>query len=439
MPRNRIRSHFNIGILIFGAIFIYLLITLILFISHRHVETYQVVTGPLSGNDTCTALILRDEEVVRSASSGYVNHFVSNGSKAAKKQAVCAVTESPLPNKYKSLTPSDYEELRLLLSRSSLYFDPIRFESADDLRFDILGSLWNADSISDSSGNFYLTASDGYIAYSTDGRESLAEADLTPELFKTSVYSLSKMSNQSVVETGDTLYRIVHGETWRICFPITDKQLVRLARKPDLMVRFLKDGTTESGTLTFFENGTQRFACITFNSAMHRYIDDRYVDIELYTNNETGLKLPVSAIVKKDFYAIPESFITGTNSEEAVVIKEVLNEDGSKTNEYIEVTLYAGFIDSTTGEVEYYVEQSDFKEGEILVAPDSDDKFMIGKTGTLEGVYCVNKGYAIFRKISIIDQNEEYCIVHENTSYGVSQFDYIVKNGNSIKEAEIIY
>ena len=439
MLRKRIRSHFNIGILVYGAIFIYFLITLIFFISHRHVDTYQVVTGPLSGNDTCTALILREEDVVRSTSAGYVNHFVSNGSKTAKKQPVCAVTDSPLPNKYKNLTPSEYSDLRLLLSRSSLYFDPVRFESADDLRFDILGSLWNAESISESAGNFYKAAEDGYIAFSTDGKESLTEENLSPDLFKTSVYSLSKIANQSVVDNGDVLYRIVNTETWSICFPITDKQLVRLARKPDLMVRFLKDGTTESGTLTFFENEAQRYAKITLQSGMHRFIDDRYADIELYTNSETGLKLPVSAIVKKDFYAIPESFISGTTSEEATVIREAVGEDGTKTNEFVEVTLYAGVTDPDTGQVEYYVDKSLFNEGDILVSPGTDEKYMIGKTGTLEGVFCVNKGYAVFRKISIIDQNEEYCIIQENTSYGVSPFDYIVKNGKSIKEAEIIY
>ena len=439
MAQRKIRGHFNIGILIFGAIFVYLLITLVLFITHRHIETYQVITGPLSGNDTCTALILRDEEVVRSTASGYVNHFISNGSKTGKSQTVCAVTSSPVPNKYKTLQASEYSQLRSLLFKASLFFDPDRFESVSDLKFDILGTLWSADSLSDSSGNFFTASADGYIAYSTDGKEVLTEADLTPDLFKTSIYSLQKISNQSVVETGDVLYRMVHGETWYIYFPITDKQLVRLAQKPDLKVRFLKDDSTESGVLTFFENGDQRYARITFDSGLYRFIDDRYVDIELYTNNETGLKIPVSSIVKKDFYAIPELFVSGSNGDEAVVIKEAAQEDGSKTNEFMEVTLYASVTDKDTGQLEYYVEKGNFNEGDVLVSPDSDDKFTIGKTGTLEGVYCVNKGYAVFRKISIIDQNEEYCIVSENTSYGVAQFDYIVKNGSLVKEAEIIY
>ena len=51
----------------------------------------------------------------------------------------------------------------------------------------------------------------------------------------------------------------------------------------------------------------------------------------------------------------------------------------------------------------------------------------------------MNKGYAVFRKISVLDQNDEYCIVDKDTSYGIAQFDHIVLNGNSVKEEDILY
>ena len=57
----------------------------------------------------------------------------------------------------------------------------------------------------------------------------------------------------------------------------------------------------------------------------------------------------------------------------------------------------------------------------------------------LEGVYCINKGYAVFRKVVIIDQNEEYCIVESGTTYGIAQFDNIVSDSSTVKEEEILY
>ena len=65
------------------------------------------------------------------------------------------------------------------------------------------------------------------------------------------------------------------------------------------------------------------------------------------------------------------------------------------------------------------------------------DRYIIKDTDTLEGVYSMNKGYALFRKISIIDKNEEYCIVEKGTSFGLSQFDYIVLNSSKVKESDI--
>ena len=85
------------------------------------------------------------------------------------------------------------------------------------------------------------------------------------------------------------------------------------------------------------------------------------------------------------------------------------------------------------------MEKDDFQDGDVLVQPDSNTRYTVGNTGTLEGVYCINKGYAVFRKISIIDQNEEYCIVESGTTFGISQYDFIVQNGDSVKEEDILY
>ena len=39
---------------------------------------------------------------------------------------------------------------------------------------------------------------------------------------------------------------------------------------------------------------------------------------------------------------------------------------------------------------------------------------------TLEGVYCINQGYAVFRRIEVLDQNEEYAIVSKKYRLMVS-------------------
>ena len=53
-------------------------------------------------------------------------------------------------------------------------------------------------------------------------------------------------------------------------------------------------------------------------------------------------------------------------------------------------------------------------------------------------MYNINKGYADFKQINILYQNEEYSIVKSNTQYGLNVYDYIVLDAASVEEDEII-
>ena len=65
------------------------------------------------------------------------------------------------------------------------------------------------------------------------------------------------------------------------------------------------------------------YAKIDFSTGMLRYTTDRFIDIELVTNIKTGLKIPVSSIVNKDFYVIPKGYeTTGGDSDEIGFLKE---------------------------------------------------------------------------------------------------------------------
>ena len=70
--------------------------------------------------------------------------------------------------------------------------------------------------------------------------------------------------------------------------------------------------------------------------------------------------------------------------------------------------------------------------------PDSPDRYQIGRTASLKGVYNINKGYAIFKQIDILYQNEEYAIVRTGTTYGIALYDHIALDGSKIHENDLI-
>lgn len=230
------------------------------------------------------------------------------------------------------------------------------------------------------------------------------------------------------------MYKLITSENWSLMIPLTDAQTVQLAGRETIRVKFLKDGVTQTGKFTIVTKDDHFYAKIDFSAGMLRYTSDRFIDIELVTNIKTGLKIPVSSIVNKDFYVIPKGYeTTGGESDEIGFLKETTNKSGETSSEFVNATVYAQQEDL------YYVDQEDFSDGDVIIKPESTERYTIGDTMPLEGVYCINKGYAVFRKVVIIDQNEEYCIVESGTTYGIAQFDNIVSDSSTVKEEEILY
>ena len=83
--------------------------------------------------------------------------------------------------------------------------------------------------------------------------------------------------------------------------------------------------------------------------------------------------------------------------------------------------------------------KGEFNSGDYLLKPDSEERFQVGPTDTLEGVYNINKGYAVFKQIDIIEENDEYVTVRRGTSYGLNVFDHILLNGEEGEEGQPVY
>ena len=88
---------------------------------------------------------------------------------------------------------------------------------------------------------------------------------------------------------------------------------------------------------------------------------------------------------------------------------------------------------------EYYVSTDQFKAGEYIDKKDSADKYAIGKKASLIGVYNINKGYADFKEITKLYENNEYCIVKANSAYGLAVYDHIVLDAKAVNDDQIIY
>ncbi|MCR4655424.1 MAG: hypothetical protein K5770_04245 [Lachnospiraceae bacterium] len=445
----------NLGLVIFIVLFVYIIIVIVSYFRSTPITPYEVSLGSLAVNNTYTGIALRSEEVVMSNYSGYVNYYAREGERVAKNSMVYTVDSSgeisEMLNKGAdegvSLSDEDMSELKTQISTFATGFSPASFIDTYDFKFDIEGTvvklanykvLSGIDSLSAAnladSISFGYAGDSGIVVYSNDGYETLTAEEVTAANFDREAYKKKQFHNNDLIAEGEPAYKLITSEEWSIVVEIDEEKSKELENENYINVRFLKNNYTSWAYVTILRQEGQIYAKLDFNNSMITFATDRYIEVELLSNAEEGLKIPNSAIVEKSFYLIPTGFLAGGgNSDETGFLRETYLEDGTVSTEFVKATIY-----NQTDE-EYYVDESVFSIGDYVVRPDNGEKYPVSKQGTLIGVYNINKGYADFKQITILYQNDEYSIVKSNTEYGLSVYDHIVLKGDSVNENDFIY
>lgn len=456
---KKIRKLFsmNIGTMLFGMLFIYMAFSAILYLTSPKIESYQVIAGPLSRNETYTGLAIREESVHQAETSGYITYYAREGSKINADGVVYGISSTKTSDSQTELSTDELSSIRNQMLNFSKGFNSSNFNSTYSFKYEMEGNILQyagvtGNSTSDqndstssvvSYGNQTINKadSDGIVLYSKDGYEGRTVDSLTTEDFDQNSYHETDLKTQGSVNTGDSLYTLITDEKWSLILPLSEKQATKLADRTAVRVKFLKDDKTQSGDFSIIEIDGAKYGKIDFNKGLIRYASDRFLEIELVTNTVTGLKVPLSSIVTKEFYIIPSKYATtNTDSQETGFMVQ----NNGKNNTFVASTIYAqeeqsGSKDDGETSYLYYVDKKDFKEGDVIISQKDQSKFVVSDIGVLEGVYCINQGYAVFRRIEILDQNEEYAIVSKATSYGLSRYDHIVRNADDVNEEDILY
>ena len=447
----------NIGTMLFGMLFIYMAFSAILYLTSPKIESYQVIAGPLSRNETYTGLAIREESVHQAETSGYITYYAREGSKINADGVVYGISSTKTSDSQTELSTDELSSIRNQMLNFSKGFNSSNFNSTYSFKYEMEGNILQyagvtGNSTSDqndstssvvSYGNQTINKadSDGIVLYSKDGYEGRTVDSLTTEDFDQNSYHETDRKTQGSVNTGDSLYTLITDEKWSLILPLSEKQAAKLADRTAVRVKFLKDDKTQSGDFSIIEIDGAKYGKIDFNKGLIRYASDRFLEIELVTNTVTGLKVPLSSIVTKEFYIIPSKYVTtNTDSQETGFMVQ----SNGNNNTFVTSTIYAqeeqsGSKDDGETSYLYYVDKKDFKEGDVIISQKDQSKFVVSDIGVLEGVYCINQGYAVFRRIEILDQNEEYAIVSKATSYGLSRYDHIVRNADDVNEEDILY
>lgn len=455
------KFEFNIGIFVFVAILIYIIVCLSIASKDESIRGYQVRKGALSENRMYTGIALRKENVINSDYSGYVNYFVREGERTSYNNLVYCIDETGKlsdlignnPLEDNSLTAAELTSLRQDIQLFSKSFDVTSFTDTVVFRSSILNELGQIEnrriiedvaSLKNSNSNdiinYCRSQYPGIVTYYTDGFESKKPGDITLSDFKEENYEITTRVNDDLIEAGTFAYKYVEDENWSLVIMVPSEEASQLLSMEYVEVKFQKTLTSSWAKVSFI-NSFDGYSLINleFTNSMVTFCKDRFVDIELLLDSDSGLKVPNSAIAEKQFYIIDKDYVTlGNNSSDYTVLRQEYDENGSIVKS-VTVDIYKEEEDC------YYVDTLSLDYGNILVKPGApvtttnENNLIVSKTGSLIGVYNINKGYAEFNRVEILYSNDEYSIVSPNSAYGLRAYDYIALDAKIVSDKDFVY
>jgi hypothetical protein len=436
--------------------FFYIAINVSIYFTKDHLTIYEVKEGSTAQNNLITGLILRNETVINSDKAGYITYFQKEGSRVAKNASIFSVDDNnqimdvltngdnPVTISKKNNDELQYDIQAFKKSFSDENFDEVYQlkENAQSTVLDILNTtlIEQSQKIQKESGvtysyHNYESQTSGIISYYLDTYEAITPETVHLQLFENEDFERTSLRTPEMVSINSPICKIIATDLWYIILPLTPEQYAKLDGKDQVKFTITKDDYKTSAKLDLFQNNGDYFAKITMEKLLSNYLNDRFLEVEVDFDTVEGLKIPLSSIVDKNFYLVPLDYFTkGANSDkDGLSLEEIDKKSGEISYKFVPTDIY--YQDETYA----YVDTRQFEIGSTIKKPDSSDQYKLSQMDQLTGVYNVNTGYAVFKRIKILYQNDEYCIIEKNTKNGLSVYDHIALIGTTAEEQEIIY
>ncbi|MBR4341607.1 MAG: hypothetical protein IKP88_02665 [Lachnospiraceae bacterium] len=441
---------------IFAFVFIYLIINFLFYAGKEKTSIYEVQGDNISTESKFTGIALRNESIINSEYAGYINYYIQNGKRSARNGVIFSVDEgsklySEILEKtgIDQLQDNDIKSIKNVIYGYLDGYSGFNFNEVTEFKNEISDTIYelvNDSSIenmklissSSSSSAFHVKRADtaGVISYRTDKLCGLTVDGIKAEMYNEN-YDLGteNLRSTGLVLAGEPICRMVTDENWKIAVKVSEKKYISLLDEKKVSVYINDYYQPIECELETVQNGSDYYAILSLDRYMPMYIDERMLSVEFISNVEGGLKVPISAIAKKEFYVVPLDYFEDNDQYNGeVLLKEGYSEE---TGDLILIPVYTSkyFADNDYA----YVDMGLFEKGDRIVNRKKDESYKIGATNTIEGVYIVSKGYYQFVKIERIRQNAEYAIVKKNTKDGLNLYDHIALDASTARDQEIIY
>lgn len=443
----------NAATIVIAAVLLYVVISVVSSLSKESVTIYQVSKGDVSNDITLQGLAIRDEVIVTTQKSGYLCYYITDGEKVKKNSTVCTIdetgeiynTENNSDSNYNALlSSSDYASIRSLISSYKLSYSDVTFynvysfeTSANNKVFELTNEVLMQQAGTSGRGLSPVSAPDsGLVTYYIDGYENYQISEhIKASDFDKAGYDKKAMKSGDYADAGSAIVKIIPSEQWNIVAPISQDQLTELDGQSYVKFRINNSNFTITMPFTIIEGSDGSYINIAIDKYMSNYLSERFVTVELIQSDESGLKIPSSALVEKHVYRIPLSYLSaGSNqSNENRLNLERADDNGNKTIQQMQPKIYK------TDEKYAYVDPKGFEDSDILVNITSNATIAASllELYPLTGVYFANQGIAEFRRVTVIKTIDEFVLIESGEE--LKAYDNIVLDAQSVTENQLIY
>ncbi len=437
---------------------IYLAFYVVIYLSKDKLAVYEVSASNIEDKISGTGIILRDEKVYDLEQDGYVNHYVQDSAKVSKGGTVYMIDTTGKIQAYLNgleareiMTETERDRIiERLRAFSESYSDDhfsVVYESHREISHDLTAYIdtvlaKHSKELQKKYGKksyVSVKAGDsGIVSFSSDGMEGLTTKEINRDVFinKPKMVELQTSDKQ---QKGDPVYRLVSKQQWSLVVPIDEGDQARLEQAIEendsrIQVFFGKDNFTTWASCDCRKINGSYYAILSFDDYVQRYINQRYLYVDLILSSTKGLKIPSSSIVDKEVFQIPDNYLVrGSNSSSKDHVNLVTeDQEGKRKISQKNVKVYKN-QDGIA-----WIYGTGLEEGTEIADERQENTMTLPETTTIQGVYSINRGYTIFRLISIEQRNEDYCIISINDS-DVALYDRIILNSNTVKENQVIY
>lgn len=453
------RKYMNMGTFIFMVIVVYLSFCVFRYLGKEKLAVYEVSESNITESISGTGIVVREEALAKTGQEGYVNYYLKDGSNVKENGIVYIIDASGklqagLSELLKEKENVSSEEKNQIIEDLKSLGDSF----SDDSFSEIYGAKNNINrdlmSYSDTiiaenkkqlkekyGENCYVEVTSqtpGLVSFSSDGLEELKTDQIDQKDFDQRK-KMRNLRSKEKLPADSPVYRIVTSQKWELVVSLNKDNYNRMKDLTDkgvenIQVTFHKDNFSTKVPFRCSKKKGEYYVILTFDNYVQRYLNQRYLSVELLLSQTKGLKIPSSSLVSKEIYKIPKEMLTkGSDSSTKNQVNVLTtNKKGQKVLHQQSVTIYR------TEDNMVYISSDKLHNGDILSNLDKTERYKLEGTSQLQGVYIVNRGYAVFEPVVITERNEDYCIISVKEG-SIELYDRVILNSDTIKENQVIY